>query len=129
MGAKETAVSKDAQCELGRHGGRVFRNNRGLFYTLSGEKTKAGLETAGASDLIGLTPMVITQEMVGKTVAVFTAIECKEPGWSRPASKTEQDQLGFINFVRKFGGIAFFLSDAKKIKEHLDAYKISIYNS
>ncbi len=60
----------------------------------------AGL-TKGSSDLIGWTEVVITPDMVGRKVAIFTAIEVKSAsGRARP------DQLNFIEQVRKAGGIA-----------------------
>lgn len=55
----------------------------------------------GSSDLIGFTPVVITAEMVGSTVAVFTAVEVKSAS-GRPT----QPQLDFVKMVRDAGGIA-----------------------
>lgn len=57
--------------------------------------------TVGSSDLIGWNSIVITPEMVGKKVAVFTAIEMKSS-----TTRTTKDQLNFIENVRAAGGIA-----------------------
>lgn len=54
---------------------------------------------AGFSDLFGMTPMVITQEMVGQTVAVFTALEVKDK------AKPTDEQSNFIKAVNNNGGI------------------------
>ena len=54
----------------------------------------------GSSDFIGLTRVTITPEMVGKTVAIFTAIEVKH------GTKPTPEQLNFIEFVRSAGGFA-----------------------
>jgi|TARA_Y100000310_G_scaffold92194_1_gene89795 hypothetical protein len=58
--------------------------------------------TKGGSDLIGWTPVEITPEMVGRKVAVFTAIECKREKGGRLS--TEQGR--FLRRVRDDGGIA-----------------------
>ena len=55
----------------------------------------------GYSDGTGWTPVVITQEMVGKTVAVFTAIEVKTA-----KGRATPDQINFIKQVKDCGGIA-----------------------
>lgn len=56
----------------------------------------------GAADLCGFTPVVITPEMVGKKVAVFTGIETKRTSGGR----TSEEQRNFIARVREAGGIA-----------------------
>ena len=48
---------------------RIFRNNTGFDAT---NKVRYGLVT-GSSDLIGWQTVTITEEMVGKQVAVFVA--------------------------------------------------------
>lgn len=55
----------------------------------------------GGSDLIGITPVTITQDMVGKTVGVFTAIEVKTK-----TGRASPEQLQFIAAVQAAGGIA-----------------------
>lgn len=62
----------------------LFRNNCGQYKVESGAIIRYGIANPGGSDLIGWTPKTITLEMVGKTVAVFTAIEVKTPGWTNP---------------------------------------------
>lgn len=60
----------------------------------------AGL-VAGSSDLIGWTEVTITPDMVGKRVAVFTAIECKTA-----TGRAKPEQLNFIRAVQSAGGYA-----------------------
>lgn len=72
----------------------------------------AGLSAPGSSDLIGLKRVTITPEMVGKTVAVFTAIEVKAGSSVRP------DQVAFLGKVLRYGGIAgvaYCVDDAVKL--------------
>ncbi|KKL93830.1 hypothetical protein LCGC14_1870770 [marine sediment metagenome] len=89
---------------------RLFRNNVGAFKQ-AGKFIRFGL-TKGSSDLIGWTPVEITQDMVGSTVAVFTAIECKTK-----AGKATPAQLYFVERVKLDGGyaaIARSVEDAMK---------------
>jgi hypothetical protein len=68
---------------------------------------------SGLSDTLGFTPVVITAEMVGQTVAVVTAIEVKA-GKDRP----RPGQPEFIQAVQKAGGRAGFarsVEDALRI--------------
>jgi type IV secretory pathway TrbF-like protein len=51
--------------------------------------------------LVGITPITITQDMVGKTIGVFTAIEVKTP-----KGKPTEEQINFIQRVRDLGGFA-----------------------
>ena len=61
-----------------------------------------GDPVAGTSDLVGWTSVLVTQDMVGGHIAVFTAIETKKSKGGR----TSDDQLNFIAQVHKAGGIA-----------------------
>lgn len=70
----------------------------------------------GQSDLGGWTKVTITPEMVGKDIAVFTAIETKRTS----GGKASGDQLNFVAQVKAQGGIAGIansLEAARKIIE------------
>ena len=136
MAAQETTIVNEIMKDTSKHGARLFKNVRGMFYTIEGVKaliaaamslnparikqavqqlrmTTAGLLAAGASDLIGFTPVVITQEMVGQTIAIVTCIEVKTAD-----GRVSKEQQDFTNFVRQsggFGGIARNAEDARKI--------------
>ena len=58
----------------------------------------------GSSDLIGWTPVTITPEMVGKKVAVFTAVEVKKNKFGKYRATDEQKH--FITAVKNNGGMA-----------------------
>ena len=91
----ETYIQQTMLPAISRGNCRMFRNNVGM---LNG--VKFGLCT-GSSDLIGFTSKTITANDVGKTIAVFTAIEIKtEKG------RASEPQKKFIEMVNKFGGIA-----------------------
>jgi len=55
----------------------------------------------GSSDLIGYTRKKITPDMVGQTVAIFTAIEIKRPG-----KKPTKEQKNWIQKILDWGGFA-----------------------
>lgn len=80
--------------------GRLVSNDRGRVTLQDARPLIAGLCT-GSSDLIGWRSVTITPEMVGKTVAVFAAIEVK----SATGRPTEQ-QTAFLRAVSEAGGIA-----------------------
>jgi hypothetical protein len=97
----ERRIQSDIQLAACAGGGpaRLWRNNVGALRDARGQLVRYGL-CPGSSDLIGLRTIVITPDMVGQRVAVFSAIEVKDRG--RP---TEQQQA-FITTVQQAGGLA-----------------------
>jgi hypothetical protein len=106
MGACENNISNLIMIEASIRSGRLFRNNVGATKTIDGRFLEFGL-CPGSSDLIGWMPIIVTQEMIGKKIAVFTAIEVKtSEGMARKNNKTWDRQEKFINLVNDHGGIA-----------------------
>jgi RNase P/RNase MRP subunit p29 len=110
---QENEFSKRLLLALPRHV-RLFRNNTGTGWV--GKVVKrlsdilvikdprplhAGL-CEGSSDYIGWTEKVITSEMVGQKVAVFTAVETKTK-----RGRVSSEQENFVARIRDAGGIAF----------------------
>ena len=93
----------------------LFRNLVGKFKTVQGQWVNAGLGR-GSSDLIGWTPVKVTKNMVGRRIAVFTAIEVKVPG-SRTEPRRLVDQEAFIAAVKRDGGYAGFADTVGRAKE------------
>ena len=102
MTTLESHVQADIRIELGKlpHV-RLFRNNQGVAHYPGGQRVPYGLANPGGADLIGLTQIKITPDMVGQTVAVFTALEIKRPG-----AKPTRAQADFLAFIQGFGGRA-----------------------
>src|ERR1035437_3571828 len=94
----------------------LWRNNSGS-YMKDGYFVRYGVGQPGGSDLIGLTPLTITQEMVGSIVAVFTAIEVKTK-----TGKISADQNNFINVILSHGGIAGVARSAAEAKKLIRGY-------
>ena len=67
----------------------------------------------GASDLIGWTVVTVTQEMVGKRLAVLTAVETKASG----GGHKRDAQKVFIENVKRAGGLAGFASSPDQALE------------
>lgn len=82
-------------------GARLFRNNCGAVEDKTGRWHRFGICNPGGSDLIGWTPVTVTQEMVGRTVAIFTAVEAKFG-----STATTPQQTNFIDRVQADGGYA-----------------------
>ncbi len=97
---KESDIMRLIQMKASALGARLFRNNVGALQNIQGMWVKFGLGV-GTSDLIGWRTRVITTDMVGKSVAIFTAIEVKSQ-----AGKLTAEQRDFLAAVRASGGIA-----------------------
>ena len=94
----------------------LFRNNVGSLKTRTGGHVTFGL-CEGSSDLVGWRSITVTQNMVGRQLAIFTALEIKSPG-AHTNPKHLKKQTHFIETVRKAGGIAGFADS------HVSALKI-----
>jgi hypothetical protein len=96
---------------LAPHGCRLWRNNTGAIKGQTGRLVRFGL-CKGSSDIIGITPITITADMIGKTIGVFTAIEVKTP-----KGKPTDEQINFIQRVKDLGG---FAGVARSVDEALE---------
>lgn len=121
----ESVVQQEIQIAAGFEGCSLMRNNSGAFKDETGRMVRYGLgnvskqqsEHIKSSDLIGFKTIMITPEMVGQKVAVFTAIEVKKQGWKyNPNDKREAAQFNFMNWVVTMGGIAGFASSVDEFK-------------
>lgn len=115
----ESGVTGYIRLAAAQNGVDLWRNNSGLAYNEKGQPVRFGLANESAqmnamiksSDWIGITPVLITPDMVGTVVGVFTAIETKKEGWKlTPSDLRGKAQAAFINIVRKNGGYAGFAS-------------------
>lgn len=107
------------------HGhGQIWRNNSGAYKDETGRLIRYGLcnddanlnKRVKSSDLIGITPTLITQDMVGYYLGVFTALEIKRPDWHlTPGDKRGQAQAKFHEIVRAACGYAGFVVDPSDV--------------
>ena len=86
----------------------TYRNNRGCARTDDGRFIRFGIpepkgrekpEDKKGGDRIGFDEVVITPDMVGKKIAVFTSIEVKGDG-----DRLKPGQVSWHNFVINHGG-------------------------
>ncbi len=103
MAQKETNIWRTIILESQKLGYRLFRNQRYKGKTDKNAWVDCGVGGDGGSDLVGYRIITITPDMIGKQVAIFTAIETKiKGGYKRPEQKL------FIDAVNKNGGIGLF---------------------
>lgn len=121
----ESELQQLVQMEGPKYGCILQRNNSGALKDSSGRLVRYGLGNISSaqnaaiksSDLIGPTTITITPEMVGKQIAVFTAVECKKPGWIySETDKRAKAQLAYIEWVRSRGGLAGFAASVEQFK-------------
>ncbi len=91
-------------------GARLYRNNVGTLRDRFGHYVTYGL-CVGSSDLIGYTKRVIQPQDVGRTVAVFTAIEAKSA-----SGRASDRQVAFVERVRADGGIAQIVRSVQELE-------------
>lgn len=118
---KEKNIQSDIMKACSQAGARVFRNNvaNGLvgqmkriekdgpvhlnvgdWVVRNGRRTQFGL-CVGSSDLIGWKTITVTPDMIGKRIAVFTALEVKTTSGS-----ATPEQVQFVSAVANAGGMA-----------------------
>ena len=122
MGLFEAPVSVGATSEAGASqrvrldaayaGDLLWRNNVGACEDTSGNFIRYGLaneskamnEKTKSSDLVGITQVLVTPQMVGYKIGQFTAREVKKPGWKYTGTPREIAQRKFGELVIARGG-------------------------
>jgi hypothetical protein len=112
----EAQVQQELRVLAPHRGAHLWRNNNGVLTNEHGVPVRYGLGNDSkrintvlkSSDLIGPTPVEIRPQDVGRTVAVFTAVEVKRPGWRGPKTSEEKAQATFLKLIYTMGGIATF---------------------
>jgi hypothetical protein len=113
----EKEIQYEVRLALGTQPGCVFyRNNVGQAQFISPDgrvsNVKYGL-CEGSSDIIGYVSVLVTPEMVGKTIARFVAFELKKPGAGTEKKRRELQQM-FRDLVSRHGGYAEVLTDPQQ---------------
>jgi len=113
---RESDLYRQIQQAASQQGARLWRNNVGSLPGPQGRPIRFGLANESktvnqqikSSDLIGITPVVVMPDDVGRVVGVFTSIEVKPPGWVWRGMERELAQLAWIELVRSMGGVGGF---------------------
>lgn len=117
---REGNIQREAMIAASQAGARLFRNNVAQGWVAQPKDTRvirepdgtmtvilrnarvlhAGLGV-GSSDTIGYSPLTVTELDIGRTIAVFTAVEFKTP-----EGRATSEQTAFIKAVHAAGGRA-----------------------
>ena len=107
----ETALLQRLLIRASELGWRLFRNQVGKYQLADGRWISSGL--VGSSDLIGWMPHRITPADVGRTFAVFVAVEAKV---GRRA--LTEAQVNFLRAVRDAGGLALTARSVDDLEDY-----------
>lgn len=122
---RESAVTSRVRLAAAKLNTPLWRNNCGGFYDETGRFIRYGLGSEAelsSSDFIGIRPVLITPDMVGQVLGVFTAVEMKKEGFKfNKNDKHLLNQKFFIDIVKQYGGFAGFASSVE------DFYRIIRY--
>lgn len=88
----------------------LWRNQCGA-YIKDDYFIRYGIANPGGSDLIGITPIRILPQHLGRIIGVFTAAEVKTD-----TGKPTAAQLNFIDAVIRLGGIAGVVRSPRQFK-------------
>ena len=111
----QLTASQSRRCILFRNNigmgwiGRVIRQTPSEITLADYRPLHAGL-CKGSADLIGWTTVEITPEMVGRKIAVFTALEAKTAG-----VRLTKEQRNFIARLNESGGIGNEIRDCNAV--------------
>lgn len=101
---KETNIQNFSLIAGSQSGAMIWRNQVGTFYNRSGNPVKVG--NVGAADSLGVVPVVITQDMVGKTIGVAIACEFK----AKRGRQSDDQKRWQSNFEKRGGKYALIRS-------------------
>jgi hypothetical protein len=127
MATPEGKASQNVKLRANELGCRLYKNNTGVAYNSEnrpvffglGNEGKKGDDDIRTPDWIGWRNTIITQEMVGKSLPIFVAIDAKKVGFKQkiqyPVSSREHGQQKFFNIVDRFNGINGFAATAEDV--------------
>ncbi len=125
----ERGIQSLVRIAAAKIGAVLFRNNTGVAYQGNARRIDPRsvlIEDArpihfglikGSSDLIGFKSVVITPDFLGRTVAIFVAIEVKTA-----RGRLTPEQENFLQQVRRAGGIAFVARSIEDVEGNFTAW-------
>lgn len=129
----EQSIQQNIRLALSKIGARIFRNNVAQAWTgskvirhtngsvtiLNARPIRAGLHK-GSGDLIGWKTLKITQEMVGKKIAVFCSLEVKTA-----KGKASLEQLNWDKIVTESGGLSGIVKSVEEALKILTSIEVN----
>lgn len=125
-GKSESATSKQCELVAAQNRVRLWRNQSGALKNENDVMVRYGLgntskkinEVMKSSDYIGFKTIVITPDMVGRSIAQFIAAEMKKPGWHlTPGDKRGNAQAAFGAIVLNGGGLFRFITNPAEFEK------------
>lgn len=122
---KESATASHIRLDAAQIGVELWRNNVGACTDSTGRVIRYGLCNDSAilarhvksSDFIGITPTIVTPEMVGHIVGIYTAIETKPTDWVfRLSDERAVAQKAYHDIVNRAGGFAGFARTVEEFR-------------
>jgi hypothetical protein len=98
--------------------GVLYRNRRGMFPLPNGGMLPFGVGPPGSGDLIGYLRILITPEMVGRTLPIYTEIESKTD-----SGRLAEHQIKRIEELRDVQAIAGCARSADDCEEILKRWR------
>lgn len=103
----------------------LWRNNNGACLDDTGRMIRYGLGNDSAklnkvwksSDLIGICPVKILPEHVGRTIGMFFAVEVKRTSWRGIENERDKSQGNFLTDVTRMGGFGAFANTVESIEQ------------
>ena len=122
---KEAPTQQRIRLAAAEDGVQLLRQNSGALFDKQGRMVRFGLanespamnKTYKSGDLVGITPIVVTQDMVGMTLGIFTSVECKRTGWTYKGDAHEIAQSRWAYWVKQHGGLAGFASSVASARQ------------
>lgn len=123
QGPGETAVSSRVRWAAARKGLHLWRNNVGAGYDDAGNFMRWGLANDSkqlnavvkSADLIGIRPVIVTPDMVGKLFGQFVSYEAKREGWKYTGTPREVAQAAWRDLILANGGEARFVTSERDV--------------
>jgi len=120
---KESNVLQTIRMKASELGWRIFRNNSGALHASNGNFIRFGLgnESFGmnkiikSGDLIGIRPVLITQEMVGTIIGQFVSLEVKRADWQKRDTDHEKAQRRWCELINDMGGYAIITNNSEDL--------------
>lgn len=102
MGKHETEAMREIMIRVSEMGHRVWRNNRGLFYTRNGVPIICGLSN-GSGDLIGISS-------TGRMISIEVKSE---------SGRLQPEQRQWMDMINNMGGIGICAKKPEEAEEKI----------
>jgi len=119
----EAEIQQEIRKLAAERGWAIWRNNKGAGKLENGSFLRWGLCNDSAAlgarvrsaDLVGIRPVLIVPEHVGRTLGQFVSIECKASGWRPGNTEHEVAQRRWRDLILRHGGHAVITNRLEEV--------------